>query len=213
MRVHSFSKIYTTNLSSDNSSIKKIKPSPGRAAKLAKCGSHREPLCRLPLWPCSVRQIAGDTVAYIQGKRNAVGGAVLRHTLSTARLHRLFWFAWRRAEVLVSRREIRPLTEHTAQWHAQRASYKNIWVSPSMADGCYHGDRVTNRECVRARLHQWVRKPGGVQSVTTAAVFTGSSWLSLSSSLLQWLWAYRNICYHSTKLWSDEITSKSKSVF
>lgn len=29
----------------------------------------------------------------------------------------------------------------------------------------------TERACVRARLHQWARKPGGVQSVTTATEF------------------------------------------
>lgn len=49
----------------------------------------------------------------------------------------------------------RPVSSLNTHRHTQRASYKNIQVSPSLADGCYYGNTVTNRECVRACLHQW----------------------------------------------------------
>lgn len=90
-------------------------------------------------------------MAYIQRERNAVGRAALRRAPSRARLNHLFWLARHRAEARISHRETRLLAEHTpAHRHAQRASYKNIRVSRSLADGCYHGDAVTNRERVRA---------------------------------------------------------------
>lgn len=104
------------------------------------------------------RRIAGDTVAYIGRERLAVGRAALRRALS-----RLFWFARRRAEARVPHRETRLLTQHTpAHRHAQRASYKNIRVSPSLADGCYHGDAVTNRERVRARERAYITERGNL---------------------------------------------------
>lgn len=163
--------------------------SPWQAAELP-CGSHREPVCRLLLWPCSARRIAGDTVAYIQCERNAVGGAALRRTPSSTRLNRLFWFARRRAEARVSRRETRLFTEHTpVQRHAQRASYKNIRVSPSLADGCYHGDAGTNGESVRASAPTSMSEETWRSSIShdSSRVFApGSSWLSMCSSRMWW---------------------------
>lgn len=45
---------------------------------------------------------------------------------------------------------------HTgAPSHTQRASYKNIQVSPNLPDGCYRGNTVTNRARVQACLRRW----------------------------------------------------------
>lgn len=102
-------------------------------------------------------------MAYIQRERNAVGRAALRRAPSRARLNHLFWLARHRAEARVSHRETRLLAEHTpAHRHAQRASYKNIRVSRSLADGCYHGDAVTNRERVRASELAYINERGNL---------------------------------------------------
>lgn len=96
-------------------------------------------------------------MAYIQRDRNTVAAL---HSIKNPVLH-LFWFAQHQAETRVSHRETCLLAEHThththaqAHRHTQRASYKNIRVSPSLADGCYYGNAVTNRECVLVCLHQ-----------------------------------------------------------
>lgn len=73
---------------------------------------------------------------------------------------------------------------HTGALSTQRASYKNIQVSPTLADGCYYGNTVTNRARVWARLHRWAETLQ--RSVTIKQrKWTWATWFTLLLSCLQ----------------------------
>lgn len=124
------------------------------------------------LWPCSVCK---------HGKR---------HT----GLHSAWWkyYTAHHQEPRLSFYSGSPDTEHRHECHAarpvsslnthaqshshtQRACYKNIQVSPSLADGCYYGNTVANREHVWVGLHQWAGNPAEVNQSRQQRCLASSS--------------------------------------
>lgn len=94
--------------------------------------------------------IARDTLAYIQYDGNTVNRATLHPIKNPGFLYSGSPNTEHRHESHTAR----PVSSLNTHRHTQRASYKNIQVSPSVADGCYYGNTVTNREGVRVCLHQ-----------------------------------------------------------